>query len=116
MKQRPSFPARLDAGKTQAAPKTLLGATRVVTPQSPARAKPVAMTSPTGVGLESSTIRARMVKKLADQGIEDAAVLEAMGRVERHRFSIEPQRPGTGVGSPLVQLVATGAGQRVVRR
>ena len=86
MKQRPSFPARLDAGKTQAAPKTLLGATRVVTPQSPARAKPVAMTSPTGVGLESSTIRARMVKKLADQGIEDAAVLEAMGRIERHRF------------------------------
>ena len=86
MKQRPSFPARLDAGKTQAAPKTLLGATRVVTPQSPARAKPVAMTSPTGVGLESSTIRARMVKKLADQGIEDVAVLEAMGRVERHRF------------------------------
>ena len=86
MKQRPSFPARLDAGKTQAAPKTLLGATRVVTPQSPARAKPVAMTSPTGVGLESSTIRARMVKKLADQGIEDVAVLEAMGRIERHRF------------------------------
>lgn len=86
MKQRPSFPARLDAGKTQAAPKTLLGATRVVTPQSPARAKPVAMTSPTGVGLESSTIRARMVKKLADQGINDVAVLEAMGRIERHRF------------------------------
>lgn len=86
MKQRPSFPARLDAGKTQAAPKTLLGATRVVTPQSPARAKPVAMTSPTGVGLESSTIRARMVKKLADQGIDDTCVLEAMGRIERHRF------------------------------
>jgi len=86
MKQRPSFPARLDAGKTQAAPKTLLGATRVVTPQSPARAQPVAMTSPTGVGLESSTIRARMVKKLADQGIVDSVVLEAMGRIERHRF------------------------------
>ena len=86
MKQRPSFPARLDSGKSQAAPKTLLGATRVVTPQSPNRAKPVAMTSPTGVGLESSTIRARMVRKLADQGIDDAVVLEAMGRVERHRF------------------------------
>ena len=86
MKQRPSFPARLNSGKSQAAPKTLLGATRVVTPQSPNRAKPVAMTSPTGVGLESSTIRARMVRKLADQGIDDAVVLEAMGRVERHRF------------------------------
>ncbi len=83
MKQRPSFPARLDA---QATPKTLLGATRVVTPQAPARAKPVAMASPTGVGLESSTIRARMVQKLAEQGIDDAVVLEAMGRIERHRF------------------------------
>jgi protein-L-isoaspartate(D-aspartate) O-methyltransferase len=27
-----------------------------------------------------------MVRKLADQGIDDAVVLEAMGRVERHRF------------------------------
>jgi protein-L-isoaspartate(D-aspartate) O-methyltransferase len=83
MKQRPSFPARLDS---QAAPKTLLGATRVVTPQTPARAKPVAMASPTGVGLESATIRARMVQKLAEQGIDDPTVLEAMGRIERHRF------------------------------
>lgn len=86
MKQRPSFPARLDAGKPQTAPKTLLGATRVVTPQSPARAKPASVASPTGVGLDSSAIRARMVHKLAEQGIEDAVVLEAMGRVERHRF------------------------------
>ena len=86
MKQRPSFPARLDSGKPQAAPKTLLGATRVVTPQSPARVKPAGMASPTGVGLDSSAIRARMVQKLSAQGIDDAVVLEAMGRVERHRF------------------------------
>ena len=86
MKQRPSFPARLDSGQTQAAPKTLLGATRVVTPQSLSRAKPVSMASPTGVGLDSSAIRARMVQKLAEQGIDDAVVLQAMGLVERHRF------------------------------
>ena len=86
MKQRPSFPARLDSGKPLAAPKTLLGATRVVMPQSPARVKPAGMTSPTGMGLDSSAIRARMVQKLSTQGIEDAVVLEAMGRVERHRF------------------------------
>ncbi|WP_310625574.1 protein-L-isoaspartate(D-aspartate) O-methyltransferase [Limnohabitans sp.] len=86
MKQRPSFPARLDSGKPQATPKTLLGATRVVTPQSMARSKAAGMVSPTGVGLDSSTIRARMVQKLAEQGIADAGVLEAMGRVERHRF------------------------------
>jgi protein-L-isoaspartate(D-aspartate) O-methyltransferase len=86
MKERPSFPARLDAGKPQATPKTLLGATRVVTPQSSVRAKPTGMASPTGVGLDSSAIRARMVQKLAAQGIDDGLVLEAMGRVERHRF------------------------------
>jgi protein-L-isoaspartate(D-aspartate) O-methyltransferase len=86
MKQRPSFPARLDSGKPEAAPKALLGATRLVTPQSPARAKPSGMVSPTGVGLDSSAIRARMVQKLAEQGVDDLVVLEAMGRVERHRF------------------------------
>jgi protein-L-isoaspartate(D-aspartate) O-methyltransferase len=86
MKQRPSFPARLDGGKPQAAPKTLLGATRVVMPQSPVRAKPAGIASPTGMGLDSSAIRARMVQKLSAQGIDDAVVLEAMGRVERHRF------------------------------
>ena len=86
MKQRPSFPARLDSAQPQVVPKTLLGATRVLTPQSLARAKPLSLASPTGVGLDSSAIRARMVDKLADQGIDDAVVLEAMGRVERHRF------------------------------
>lgn len=86
MKQRPSFPARLDSDKPQAATKTLLGATRVVTAQSSVRSKPAGMASPTGVGLDSSTVRARMLQKLAAQGIDDAVVLEAMGRVERHRF------------------------------
>ena len=86
MKQRPSFPARLDTSSSQAKPKTLLTATRVVTPPSPVRPKPVGMASPTGVGLDSSAIRVRMVQKLAEQGIDDAVVLEAMGRVERHRF------------------------------
>lgn len=41
---------------------------------------------PTGVGLESSTVRARMVDKLRLQGISDERVLAAMGRTERHRF------------------------------
>jgi protein-L-isoaspartate(D-aspartate) O-methyltransferase len=86
MKQRPSFPVRLDSGKAQAAPQTLLGATRVVTPKLTANAKTLGMVSPSGVGLDSSTIRARMVQKLADQGIDDAVVLKAMGHVERHRF------------------------------
>ena len=40
----------------------------------------------TGIGLDSSAVRARMVQKLAAQGVTDAQVLAAMGLVERHRF------------------------------
>jgi len=86
MKERPRFPAKLNTDQ-KSAPKTLLAATRVITPNSGARAaaKP-AVASPTGVGLDSSAIRARMVQKLAEQGISDEAVLAAMGQIERHRF------------------------------
>ena len=86
MKQRPSFPARLETSQPQAKPKTLLTATRLVAPPSPLRAQPSGISSPTGMGLDSSAIRARMVQKLAEQGIDDPVVLGAMGRVERHRF------------------------------
>ena len=41
---------------------------------------------PAGVGLDSQTVRSRMVDKLAKQGLQVAAVLAAMGQVERHRF------------------------------
>jgi len=88
MKQRPSFPARLDSVTPAAKPQTLLGATRVLTkPQTTAaRNALTTLASPTGVGLDSSAIRARMVQKLAEQGVDDALVLDAMGRIERHRF------------------------------
>ena len=86
MKQRPSFPARLETSQPQAKPKTLLTATRLVAPPSPLRTQPSGISSPTGMGLDSSAIRARMVQKLAEQGIDDPVVLGAMGRVERHRF------------------------------
>jgi protein-L-isoaspartate(D-aspartate) O-methyltransferase len=87
MKKRPSFPAQLDVAKPQSTPKTLLGATRIVTtPKSFAKPSAPAIQSPSGVGLDSATVRARMVQKLADQGIDDELVLQAMGRVERHRF------------------------------
>ncbi|WP_152682685.1 protein-L-isoaspartate(D-aspartate) O-methyltransferase [Caenimonas sp. SL110] len=38
------------------------------------------------MGLDSNAVRARMVQKLAAQGVSDARVLSAMGIVERHRF------------------------------
>jgi protein-L-isoaspartate(D-aspartate) O-methyltransferase len=68
MSGRPSFPARLAppaAAKKAAAPAPVV---------------------PGGIGLDSQAVRARMVQKLAAQGIADAQVLAAMGRIERHRF------------------------------
>jgi protein-L-isoaspartate(D-aspartate) O-methyltransferase len=39
-----------------------------------------------GMGMDSAAVRARMVKLLAEGGIQDQAVLAAMNAVERHRF------------------------------
>jgi protein-L-isoaspartate(D-aspartate) O-methyltransferase len=71
--QRPGFPVRL----TSTAP----GATRGRQPAPPA--KPPVSATPS---MASDAVRARMVQRLAAQGIADARVLRAMGAVERHRF------------------------------
>jgi protein-L-isoaspartate(D-aspartate) O-methyltransferase len=76
MKQRPSFPARL----SNAPAANAKAAAKVPGQKAPAR------NTPQGVGLDSSTVRMRMVQKLAEQGVSDPAVLAAMGAVERHRF------------------------------
>ncbi|WP_295849448.1 protein-L-isoaspartate(D-aspartate) O-methyltransferase [uncultured Xylophilus sp.] len=44
------------------------------------------MDRPAGHGLDSQAVRMRMVQKLEAQGIRSDAVLQALGRVERHRF------------------------------
>ena len=41
---------------------------------------------PTGQGLDSEAVRARMVDRLRQQGVESPAVLRAMGQVPRHSF------------------------------
>ncbi|MFV0674529.1 protein-L-isoaspartate(D-aspartate) O-methyltransferase [Variovorax sp. tm] len=71
--QRPSFPVRLTP--------TASAATRGRMPAAPVR--PVVPSTPS---MASDAVRARMVQKLAAQGISDARVLRAMGAVERHRF------------------------------
>ena len=80
MSQRPGFPVKLNTS----------GAPSREGRSAPAPAKagqlPVRVSAPVGVGLDSGAVRARMVHKLAQQGVRDVAVLEAMGRVERHRF------------------------------
>ncbi len=86
--KRPSFPVRLSphAGVPSASKKST-NATDAFKPLPLKHAvqglqKPL----PAGVGLDSQAVRTRMVEKLAKQGVQDAAVLAAMGQVERHRF------------------------------
>jgi protein-L-isoaspartate(D-aspartate) O-methyltransferase len=74
--RRPGFPARLPSAP---APQPAR--------QAGAPAAPVPVRgSPAGFGLDSQAIRARMVQRLAADGISDARVLGAMNSVERHRF------------------------------
>ena len=78
--RRPRFPASLDAVAPTAKPAA------VPAPAAQRLGRPVAAPPTQGVGMDSEAVRASMVHKLAAQGISDALVLAAMGRVERHRF------------------------------
>lgn len=82
MKERPTFPARLDFSGNKSLTKRLLAGSNV--PSTPS--KPPASATPQGVGMDSRAVRMNMVRKLAEQGITDALVLSAMGAIERHRF------------------------------
>jgi protein-L-isoaspartate(D-aspartate) O-methyltransferase len=98
MKQRPSFPARLDTTLAKNRPNAHGVPTPPVaavaaplqsagTKPAPTANKAVAKSAaPQGHGMESSAVRTRMVQKLAAGGITDAHVLAAMGTIERHRF------------------------------
>ena len=103
MKKRPGFPARLDLGSEAPPPTTTMAVTKllspkkVVPPQAVAKVAPVPVpvpkanrnkqvSAPAQLGLDSAAVRDRMVRKLAEQGVEDEQVLQAMGAVERHRF------------------------------
>lgn len=76
-RRRPGFPVRLGLPVAPLRPAGPIGANKT----SPALAG-----APSGVGMDSSTVRQSMVHKLRQQGIADPQVLAAMGRVERHRF------------------------------
>ena len=84
MKSRPSFPAKFNTSPPQ----------KLVKPSSPlswvaggtAKQHTVASSAASGLGLDSATVRSTMVKRLAEGGIEDELVLNAMLAVERHKF------------------------------
>jgi len=82
MSRRPGFPARLELPSARPAPlRKKPGA-----PANGPAAHVPRRGAPEGVGLDSQAVRARMVEKLAAQGVADPRVLAAMGAVERHRF------------------------------
>ncbi|MDI1245618.1 MAG: protein-L-isoaspartate(D-aspartate) O-methyltransferase, partial [Rhodoferax sp.] len=79
-KLRPGFPAKLDnAPKTT----TLAQSNKSFSPLAGSARRDTVVH---GLGLDSSAVRQSMVSKLAKQGLTDAAVLQAMGSIERHRF------------------------------
>jgi len=75
--KRAGFPVRLNSDAGAERPRSISQVfQRAVVPTA----------GPSGLGMDSQAVRARMVQKLAGQGITDAQVLAAMGQVERHRF------------------------------
>ncbi|HEX5285974.1 MAG TPA: protein-L-isoaspartate(D-aspartate) O-methyltransferase [Polaromonas sp.] len=85
---RPAFPVRLkpDMGVPSAI-KSVATFTRTVWDEDNNKIRKSSQSIlPSGVGLDSQVVRARMVHKLAAQGVSDAKVLAAMGLVERHHF------------------------------
>ena len=91
---KPSFPAKMDlsVGKGVNTRSQAHGASSVQALQL-VKTSPVAKTvqraptvMPQGLGMDSSTFRARMVSKLASHGITDVRVLNAMQTTHRHSF------------------------------
>lgn len=85
---RPAFPVRLGPGAGKASG---IKAAAVGLPAAHARGQAgnnthAAGARTAGLGMDSQAVRARMVHKLAAQGVSDAQVLAAMATVERHRF------------------------------
>lgn len=84
---RPAFPVRLSPGLGAPSASKVMAASpaiKYVKNQDPKNSAVIARTA--GMGLDSQAVRARMVRKLAAQGVSDAQVLAAMDKVERHRF------------------------------
>lgn len=92
--RRPGFPLRMPAFATQTKATKIaavchgeMGVTGLSYLKKEAQSPVLrATTAATGIGLDSQAVRARMVQKLAAQGVQDSRVLAAISHVERHRF------------------------------
>lgn len=84
---RPAFPVQLDPDKGNPfAPKKIAAAARVTGVEGQGSLKREFQPGASGgFGLDSA-VRARMVRRLAEQGVASTQVLAAMGAVQRHHF------------------------------
>jgi protein-L-isoaspartate(D-aspartate) O-methyltransferase len=84
MKDRPSFPARLDfsVGPNLSA-RSGPGSGRAAPAMGQGQADKFL---PKGLGLDSSAVRRNMVSKIRGQGVSHPLVLSALETIERHRF------------------------------
>ena len=84
---RPAFPVQLDPDKGNPfAPKKIAAAARATGVEGQISLKREFQPGASGgFGLDSA-VRARMVRRLAEQGVANTQVLAAMGTVQRHHF------------------------------
>ena len=84
---RPAFPVQLDPDKGNPfAPKKIAAAAHATAVEGQIGLKRAFQPGASnGFGLDSA-VRARMVRRLAEQGVVDVQVLAAMGAVQRHHF------------------------------
>lgn len=85
-RQRPAFPARLGPSPTTPPVRPPSRASAALTAGEPSAGYSSARAAPQRSGADSQALRLDMVKKLAAQGVRDERVLQAMTRIERHRF------------------------------
>ena len=82
----PRFPVALDSLRGTASRPAAAEMLRPQRPLQHAASEAARLRTPSGLGLDSAAVRARMVQRLRAGGIGDQTVLRAFGHVERHRF------------------------------
>ena len=84
MKQKPSFPAKVD-GLAPKKAQLAKGSSQFPSSNKSSALDPFAALA-SGVGLDSTKVRESMVQKLAEQGVQDEMLLRAFSCIERHKF------------------------------
>ena len=84
MKQKPSFPAKVEGLVPQRA-KLAKGSSQFSVGNKNTSLDTFAIQA-SGVGLDSTKVRESMVQKLAQQGVQDEMLLSAFSSIDRHRF------------------------------